>query len=162
LADLVRSFGTAIIIITVIMMLLLRDTKLALLSMIPNLLPIASMLGLMGFLSIPLDVNNVLLGSVAIGIAVDDTVHFIYQYQAHYRDHHDVEQAIQYAFDHTGRAMVATSIILVLGFMSALSVELLSIQRWGKLISSTVALALFCDLLFVPALLRLFYRSNSA
>ncbi|MGD8863045.1 MAG: MMPL family transporter, partial [Myxococcales bacterium] len=89
LDDLTQSFAAALVAITVMMVLLLRDVKLGLVSMLPNLLPIAGLVALMGFSGIPIDVNNLLIGSIAIGIAVDDTIHFLHQFRAHYATHGD-------------------------------------------------------------------------
>ncbi len=158
--DLLRSFGTAILVITIIMVVLLKDIKLGIMAMIPNLLPVFSVMGLMGFASIPLDDSTILLGSVAIGIAVDDTIHVLHQFRIHYNEHGQVEQAIQHALNHAGRAMVVTSLILAISFMSMLIGELSFVRWFGMLVSAIVALALILDLCLTPALLRVFYKSR--
>ncbi|MCP4600968.1 MAG: MMPL family transporter [Proteobacteria bacterium] len=159
--DLLRSFGAAIFVITIIMVILLKDFKLGVMAMIPNLLPIFSVMGLMGFTSIPLDVNTILLGSVAIGIAVDDTIHLLHQFRIHYNAHGQVDQAIQHALNHAGRAMVITSLILVFSFICMLMGDLSFVRWFGKLVSAIVALALILDLCLTPALLRVFYKSRT-
>ncbi|MCP4602658.1 MAG: MMPL family transporter [Proteobacteria bacterium] len=160
IGDLLKSFGLALVVITIIMILLFREAKLGMLSMIPNLLPILAVMGLMGFASIPLDVTTLMLGSLAIGIAVDDTIHFLHHFKAHYDEHGQVEQAIEHSFNHTGRAMVATSVILVMSYVCLFACELWSMQRFGMLVASTLALALLVDLCVLPALLRTFYKSR--
>ncbi len=160
LMDLVKSYGVAVLFITIIMLALLKGFKLGLLAMIPNLLPIFSVMGIMGYMSIPLDTTTMTLGSIAIGIAVDDTIHLLHQFRIHFKEHGQVEQAIQHAFNHTGRAMVMTSLILTCGFCCLL-VGALAYNRWfGVLISAMVLLALVLDLCFAPALLRLFFKSK--
>lgn len=156
--DMLKSFGGAIVIITIIMIILLKDVKLGTLAMIPNLLPVLSVMALMGFLSIHLDTATVMLGSLAIGIVVDDTIHFLHQFKAHYDQHKDVEQAIKYSFDHTGRAMIVTSIMLTSAFLCNEFATLLCYKITGILLAMIITLALFFDLCLCPAILRAIYK----
>ncbi|MDD9931961.1 MAG: efflux RND transporter permease subunit [Myxococcales bacterium] len=160
LEDLTHSFAAALIAITLMMIALLRDLKLGLISMLPNLLPIAGLISLMGFLGIPIDVNNLLIGSIAIGIAVDDTIHFLHHFKAHYDARGHVDEAIELAFRHAGRAMVNTSAILVGGFLVMLTGEMASSHTFGILVSCSVVFALLADLAIAPAVLRTFYRNR--
>jgi predicted RND superfamily exporter protein len=161
LNDLMRSFSFAFVIITAMMILLLREFRLGVLAMIPNLLPIVAVMGCMGFGGIPLDINNILIASLAVGIAVDDTIHFLHQFRSHLRLNGNVDAAIEHAFSHTGRAMVSTSAILVAGFATNLWATLANFQRFGLLVALTVALALIVDLIFLPAMLRSIYGGVS-
>jgi len=158
--DLLKSFGTACILITFLMIALLRDIKLGLIAMIPNLLPIIAIMGFMGFASIPLDMSTLLIASIIIGIAVDDTIHFLHQFRVQYRKERDVEAAIAYAISHTGRAMLLTSAILVVGFSIFLSANMINLQRFGILSGLAIVFASFFDVVFAPALLRTIYRSK--
>ena len=158
--DVIRSFGVAFLVISVLMILLLRDVRLGLIAMVPNLVPIAYILGLMGYADIPVDMANLMIASIALGIAVDDTIHLLHHYKVHYDVHRDVEAAIQHALDHTGRALVVTSIILSLGFFVYLSSAMYNLQRFGALIGLTVILALLVDLIVAPALIRTVYKSS--
>ncbi|MDJ0762482.1 MAG: MMPL family transporter [Myxococcota bacterium] len=160
ISDLIRSFGVAFIAITIVMVLLLRDIKLGLISMVPNLLPVVSVMGIMGFASIPLDTANLIIASIVIGIAVDDTIHFLHQFRVHYADYGDVDAAIDHAFSHTGRAMTSTSIILVMGFLVFLAATMYPLARFGALAGLAIIFALLFDLIVGPALLRLAYRSK--
>ena len=130
--------------------------------MVPNLLPIGAILGFMGATDIPIDLNNILLASIAIGIAVDDTIHFLHQFRAHVAQHEDVESAIQHSFNHAGRAMTTTSVVLVAGFSVFLAADMFNVQRFGILVALTLVVALLVDLIFTPALLRTFYRAKGA
>jgi predicted RND superfamily exporter protein len=156
--DMLKSFGGAIFIITLIMISLLKGIKLGTLAMIPNLIPVLSVMALMGFLSIYLDTATVMLGSLAIGIVVDDTIHYLHQFKAHYDKHKDVERAIKYSFDHTGRAMIITSIMLATAFMCNEIAVLLCYKITGLLLSSIIVLAIFIDLCLCPAILRAIYK----
>lgn len=159
--DLLRSFSLAFMVITIVMVLLLRNLKLGMIAMVPNLMPIIATMGFMGFSGIPVDGGNLMLASIAIGIAVDDTIHFLHQFQSHYGAHGKVEQALQHAFSHSGRAMVTTSIILAGGFLVFMVSEMANVKNFGMLISLAISLALFIDLLFLPTLLRTFYRDRA-
>lgn len=158
LFNVLRSFGVAFVVITVLMVLMLGELRLALVAMVPNLLPIAIIAALMGLLGIPIDMANLLIASIALGIAVDDTIHFLHHFRAHFIRHGDREQAIRYSFRHSGRALVTTSAILAAGFAVFAVSRVVSLQRFGALIATTVVIALAIDLVFTPALLRTMRR----
>lgn len=157
IGDLLRSFGVALGIITLIMMFLLRSLKLGLIAMVPNLMPICFILGLMGFGQIPIDMNNLLIASIAIGIAVDDTIHFLHHFRIHFDAHRNVEMAIAASMRHSGRAMASTTVILMVGFFAYMAASMENIVRFGLLVGMTALMALLIDLIIAPALLRLFY-----
>lgn len=158
--DLMRSFGIALLVITIMMVIVLGDLRLGMIAMVPNLLPIVSALGFMGLTDIPVDIGTLLVASVAIGLAVDDTIHFVYQFKANYRSHGNVNDALHWAFEHSGRAMVSTSITLVIGDLVLLLASVIMLQRFGLLCALTVVMALLSDLILAPALLRTFYRDR--
>jgi uncharacterized protein len=158
--DLVRSFLFAFGVITILMILFLRSLRLGLIAMVPNLLPIAAIMGLMGFNDVPIDMNNLLIASIAMGLAVDDTIHFLHHFKKHYELNHDVETAVFHAIRYCGRAILVTSIILSIGFYAYLGASMTNIQRFGTLVGSTVVIALLIDLVFCPALLRTFFKDR--
>ncbi len=159
--DLLRSFGFAFLVITLVMVLLLKTLKLGLIAMVPNLLPIVFILGLMGFADIPIDMANLMIASIALGIAVDDTVHLLHHFRAHFAEHGDREAAIAHAVRHAGRAIVVTSVILATGFFVYLAATMVNLQRFGALIGLTVIFAVVLDLTLAPALLRLTYADKA-
>ena len=158
--DLLKSFGAALVAITAIMIFLLGNLKLGLISMVPNLLPICFIIGLMGLVGIPIDMANILLASIAIGLAVDDTIHFLYHYKVNYRTSGDVNQAIMESLNQSGRAIIATSLILSAGFVIYLTSSMYHLQRFGALIALTIFFAVSIDLIVGPALLRTFYKDR--
>ncbi|NRA32352.1 MAG: MMPL family transporter [Polyangiaceae bacterium] len=159
--DLVKSFASALLVITVMIILLLRDFRLGMVSMVPNLLPILMVLGLMGYSGIPLDMSTLLIASIAIGIAVDDTVHFAHQFKAYYDLEGDVDEALAASFRHAGRAMMSTSLLLLAGFGVYLTAEVTNLKYFGLLVGFTVIAALFADLVLFPALLRVMYSKKA-
>jgi predicted RND superfamily exporter protein len=130
--------------------------------MVPNLLPIMMIMGVMGLLGVPIDMSNLLIASIAIGIAVDDTIHFLHHFSTAYERSGSVEAAIGHTFRHSGRALVSTSVILTLGFCVYVTAEMANLARFGMLVALTVVFALVIDLLLTPALLRVTYRDKPA
>lgn len=149
----VTSYLIAFVLISFMMMLILGSARMGLLSMIPNLAPVIVGLLLMYMANIPLDMFTLLIGSIAIGLAVDDTIHFLHNFRRYYLESGDEAKAIQQTFYTTGKAMVITTIVLSLGFYSYLMAEMISVQNFGLLTGSVIIMALLSDLLLAPALM---------
>ncbi|NRA33259.1 MAG: MMPL family transporter [Polyangiaceae bacterium] len=160
--DLSRSVVLAFCLITVIMVALYRDLKLGLVAMVPNLTPAIAVLGVMYLVDIPLDAASILLSSLILGVAVDDTIHFMHQFHVHYGLHGSVDDAIDAAMNHAGRALVSTSTILFLGFGTYLVGDLGTFRVFGVMMTAAIVVALVADLVFAPALLRLMYKDVPA
>ena len=160
IADMLRSFSIAFVAITLMMVALLRELKLGVIAMIPNLLPVAMILGTMGFGGVPIDMANILIASIILGLAVDDTIHFLHHYKHARQRLGDTEQAIVMALNQGGRAIVSTSIILAAGFLVYTSATMLNLVRFGWLIALSIVYALVIDLVVGPALLRLLYPQD--
>lgn len=139
----VISYFIAFFAIAVMMMLILNSVRIGLLSMIPNLTPIIMGLLLMYIAKIPLDMFTLLIGSIAIGLAVDDTIHFSHNFRRYYLQTQDTTKAIELTFLTTGKAMVITTVVLYM----------ISVQNFGLLTGSVILFALLCDLLLAPALM---------
>ncbi|MBT8329091.1 MAG: MMPL family transporter, partial [Desulfofustis sp.] len=110
-----QSYGIALVVITIMMILLIGNLKLGLISMIPNLAPIITVLGLMGWLAINLDMFTMLIASIVIGLAVDDTIHFMYNFKRYYQQTGDLKEAVENTLMTAGRAMLTTSVVLSFG-----------------------------------------------
>ena len=149
----VTSYFIAAIAITFMMMIILGSVRIGLLSMIPNLTPIIMGLLLMYAANIPLDMFTLLIGSIAIGLAVDDTIHFMHNFRRYYLNTGDAAKAIEQTFFTTGKAMLITTIVLSLGFYAYMMANMISVQNFGLLTGSVIVLALFADLLLAPALM---------
>ena len=149
----VTSYFIAFVGISLMMMLILGSVRIGLLSMIPNLTPIILGLLLMYYAHIPLDMFTLLIGSIAIGLAVDDTIHFLHNFRRYYLESGDSAKAIEQTFFTTGKAMVITTIVLSLGFYAYMMANMISVQNFGLLTGSVIILALLADLLLAPALM---------
>lgn len=150
-----QSYAIALVVITVMMILLIGNLKLGLISMIPNLAPIITVLGLMGWLSINLDMFTMLIASIVIGLAVDDTIHFMYNFKRYYMQTGDLHEAVENTLLTAGRAMLTTSVVLSIGFFIFMFAAMNNLFYFGLLAGSAVLLALGADLLLAPALMTL-------
>ncbi len=160
IVSMAESYVIAALVITVMMILLLGDIKIGLISMIPNLLPIILTLGLMGWLGLPLDLFTMLIGSIAIGLAVDDTIHFMHNYRRYHHETGDVYQAIHKTLLSSGRAMLITTIVLATGFFLYLFSTMSNLFNFGLLTGFTIIMALFADFLLAPALMAQLHKSH--
>ncbi len=149
----VKSYFIAAIAISFMMMLILGSVRIGLLSMVPNLPPIILGLLLMYITNIPLDMFTLMIGSIAIGLVVDDTIHFMHNFKRYYLESGDSAKAIEQTFFTTGKAMMITTIVLSLGFFTYLAANMISVQNFGFLTASVIIFALLTDLLLAPALM---------
>ena len=156
------SYIIALILITALMVVFLGSWKVGLLSMIPNLTPILITLGLMGFFDLPLDPFTILIGSIGIGLVVDDTVHFLSVFQRYFDRYGDAARAIQETLMTTGRALLFTTLILVGGFASYMAADFVNIFAFGMLLVVCIGSALILDVLAAPALMMLVYGKQSS
>ncbi|UCH19561.1 MAG: MMPL family transporter [Deltaproteobacteria bacterium] len=148
-----KSYLIAFMAITLMMILLMGDVKIGLLSMVPNLIPIIIAMGFMGFMHIPLDLNSLMIGSIALGIVVDDTVHFMYNFQKFYNRRCDPYYAVQKTLLGVGRALIITSLVLATGFFILMCSSLKNLLNFGFFTGLTVIIALLADFVMATALL---------
>jgi uncharacterized protein len=160
--SMVKSYAVAFVVITLMMILMLGQIKLGLVSMIPNLLPICIIMGLMGFLNTPFDLNSLMIGSIAIGLVVDDTVHFMYNFQKYHDQTGNVEESILATLLGTGKAMLITSLVLSSGFFVLLAATLSHVTRFGIYTGLVILVALLGDFLLAPALMMLIHGKKGA
>ena len=151
----IRSFLFALLFITLTLAITFRSPRMGLLSLIPNVWPIALTVGVMGWFGIWLEPATAMVAAVAIGIAVDDSVHFLSAYLEARGEGHDRVDAATRAFALSGRAIVLTTVILLAGFGVLLTSSFLPYTRFAFLCGLAVALALVGDLLVLPAVLFL-------
>jgi hypothetical protein len=149
------SYLIAFAVITPLMVLLLGSLRLGLLAMLPNLTPILLTLGLMGVAGFPLDAFSLLIGGIALGLAVDDTIHFMHNYRRERDGGAAREDAVEKTLRSTGRAMLITTCVLSLGFLGFVLSSMQNLVDLGILVSFAIATAFVADVLLAPALLAL-------
>lgn len=152
----IKGLGLALVVITILMCLIFRSIQVGLISMVPNVTPVVITLGIMGWANVPLDYSKLLIATVAIGIAVDDTIHMMVRFHHEFKRLGDYKEAFLNTINDVGRALVITSVTLILGFL-VFTLSIMDNQFWfGVLLASTIFIALIADFLLMPALILLF------
>jgi hypothetical protein len=147
----VYSLAAAAAIIIVIMFFVLRSFSLGMLSILPNLFPIVLNFGIMGLFSIPLNTATALIAAVAIGVAVDDTIHFLTQLKRSLADGADIRKAIHQTIQVKGRAIILSSLILSIGFGVMVFSSFVPTINFGALSAVIMVTAALGDILLLPA-----------
>jgi predicted RND superfamily exporter protein len=153
LRDLSISFVTAFVFISIILMVVLRSVRTGLVAMIPNVFPPLVVFGTMGWLGRSIEIGSVMTASVALGIAVDDTIHFLTWYQRGTMEGLSRFASIRHAFEHCAKAMIDTSLICGLGVAPFLFGVFMPTVNFALLLSVMLFTALVGDLILLPAIL---------
>jgi hypothetical protein len=155
-----KSYGIAVVVITLMMMALIGNVRIGLISMLPNLGPILVIMGIMGWFDLSLDMFTMLIASIAIGLAVDDTIHFMYNFRRYYTETGDAVESIRHTLHTAGRAMLVTSVVLSIAFFIFMLSTMSNVFYFGLLTGFAIILALGADFLLSPALMVLASRSK--
>lgn len=160
--DLRASLGAASLIILVVLGVVYRSVKVGLLSVVPNVFPLAVTGAFLLASGESLDMSSVCAFVVCLGIAVDDTIHFLSRFRQELEVDGDVHEAIRRAFIGVGTALVMTTVILCCGFGTMLLSDLPGHRTFAAMACSTIAAAVIGDLIALPALLSCFHPQSSA
>jgi len=152
----IRGFSLALVTIFVMLSLLVRSVKLGLLAMVPNCIPVLLTFGIMGWAGICLDLGTVLIASIAIGLAVDDTIHFLARFRVLFREGGRYAPALDETMRSVGAPIIMTSVVLFFGFGIMMVSTFKPIVYFGLLGAVTMLSALLADLFVLPALIRRF------
>ncbi|RKX81028.1 MAG: hypothetical protein DRP60_01710 [Spirochaetes bacterium] len=158
---LIRSVATALIIISLIMVLVFRSLRWGLIAMIPNVFPVLIAGAVLGFAGIPLEFVTMTVAPIILGLAVDDTIHFMSFLKEDMSGHHDYELSLQRSFNAVGTAITETTLILCITFLVFLVSRINSIRYMGVIAAVGMAAAYFADLLITPILVRFLTRRRS-
>ncbi|HEA29066.1 MAG TPA: RND family transporter [Leeuwenhoekiella sp.] len=152
--NLMISLSLAILLIALFMAWMFRSFKMILISLIPNLLPLVITAGLMGYLGVPIKPSTILVFSIAFGISVDDTIHFLAKYrQELMKSGWKIKTSVYASVRETGLSMFYTSIVLFFGFSVFMVSSFGGTIAMGGLVSATLLFAMFANLLLLPSLL---------
>ncbi len=152
--NLVLSLSLAILLIALFMAFMFRSFKMILISIIPNIFPLLITAGLMGYLGVPIKPSTILVFSIAFGISVDDTIHFLAKYRQELQANHwKVRKSVYNALRETGVSMFYTSIVLFFGFLVFVVSSFGGTKALGGLVSITLLFAMLSNLLLLPSLL---------
>jgi predicted RND superfamily exporter protein len=158
--NLFQSLLFAILVISLLMAAMFRSARMVLISLIPNIIPQLITAGMMGFLDIPLKPSTILVFSIAFGITVDNTIHFLAKYRQELRLlNWDIRKSVILAVKETGSAILFTSIVLFCGFGMFAFSQFEGTRALGLLTAMTLVTAMLCNLILLPSLLLSFQRS---
>ncbi|MCA9069007.1 MAG: MMPL family transporter, partial [Planctomycetaceae bacterium] len=148
-------------VIFLIIVLLFRSFRFGILAVLPNATPLVLTVGYMGWQGYDMNASNVIVFAIALGIAVDDTIHFLFRFRDEHQRVGDVTQAIHLALEGTGRAIILTSFLIVIGLAVLLFSQFIPTRRFGELLIVTMAGALVGDLLLLPTCIILFSKATN-
>jgi len=152
--NLIMSLALAIGLIALFMAYLFRSFRMIIISLIPNLLPLVITAGIMGFVGVPIKPSTILVFSIAFGISVDDTIHFLAKYRQELTvNNWRIEKSVYNALRETGVSMFYTSIVLFFGFSVFVISNFGGTVALGSLVSATLLLAMLANLILLPSLL---------
>jgi predicted RND superfamily exporter protein len=156
----ISSFLVSFTCIFLLLLLLFRKLRLAFLGMIPNILPVVTTVGIMGLVGVAMDVATVLIAAISLGIAVDDTIHFLWAFRDRQMRGASDLAALDLAVRAVGRPLILTSLVLVAGFLTMTFSSYLPVVFLGVFVSLNVLLAILLDIILLPALISLSFEKG--
>ncbi|MBT4479299.1 MAG: MMPL family transporter [Flavobacteriales bacterium] len=158
--NLAYSLLLVILLISIFMAWMFRSSRMVIVSLIPNLIPLLLTAAIMGYFSIPIKPSTILVFSIAFGISVDDTIHFLAKYrQELVASNWNIKKSVFNALKETGVSMIYTSVVLFFGFFVFVASDFGGTQALGLLVSITLFFAMLSNLLLLPALLLTLEKS---
>lgn len=152
--NLFMSLALAVVIITILMALIFSSARMILISLIPNIIPQILTAGMMGYFDIPIKPSTILIFSIALGISVDNTIHYLSRYRLHLKHTNwNVHKSILAALKETGYSMIYSAIVLFFGFLIFTLSSFGGTEALGYLVSFTLVVALFSNMFVLPSLL---------
>jgi predicted RND superfamily exporter protein len=152
----ILTLGMVVLVLLVMFLMLFRSLKLALIAIGPNLLAISVVLGVMGWLNIPLDMMTITIAAISIGIAVDNTIHFIYRFRYEFQYEHRYIKTVHQCHGSIGRAMYYTSLTIISGFLILIFSNFIPSIYFGLLTALAMLIALLAALTLLPQLIIVF------
>jgi predicted RND superfamily exporter protein len=152
----ILTLGVVALILTGMFLILFRSLKLALIALFPNLFSAGAVLGVMGWLNIPLDMMTITIAAISIGIAVDNTIHYIYRFKNEFKVNRDYTKTMIHCHGSIGYAMYYTSVTIIIGFSILAFSSFLPTIYFGLLTGLAMLIALLAALTLLPQLLIVF------
>jgi len=151
----IKTIGLVVAILFIMFLILFKNLKIAGIAIIANTVPVGVIFGFMGWMDIPLDMMTITIAAISIGIAVDDTIHYIHRFRLEYEKSADLKLSIKNAHNSIGRAMFYTSTIIMIGFSILILSSFIPTIYFGLLTVLAMFMAIVSDLLLLPVLLFL-------
>ena len=152
----ILTLGLVVLVLFFMFMVLFKSLKISMIALLPNLLSIGSVLGLMGLSSIPLDMMTITIAAISMGIAVDNTIHYIFRHKIEYKKSNSYEKAMTNTHTSIGYALYYTTLTIIVGFSILIFSNFIPSIYFGLLTGLAMFIALFATLTIVPKLLSLF------
>jgi len=150
---LIYSITLAVILISLIMLIIFRNLKMLPLFIAPNILPVALVVGVMGWIDIDIDMGIAIAGAIIIGVAVDDTIHFMVKYIESRKRGENLQDSLEYVMSYAGSAIIFTTLILSVAFLVFVFSEFNPNYHFGVVTATALIIAVLVDLVALPALL---------
>lgn len=161
IVNLSHSLLLAFVVIALLMVITFHKFKMVVISLIPNLIPLLFTAGVMGFCGIPLKMSTILVFSIALGISVDNTIHYLARYRLQMRyNQGDIRKSVMAAIQETGPSMIYSASVLICGFLIFAFSSFGGTKIVGFLVPFTLLIALITNILVLPALVLTFYRKK--
>jgi predicted RND superfamily exporter protein len=157
----IMTIGVVFLVIMVMFVLQFRSLRLAIISIIPNLISAGMVLGLMGLLNIPLDIMTITIAAITIGIAVDDTIHYVHRFNEEILVDGNYLAAMKRCHDSVGRAMYYTSITIIIGFSILTLSNFIPTIYFGLFTGLAMLIAMFANLTLLALLLLIWKPKNT-
>jgi len=149
----ILTLSLVLAVIFVMFIILFRSLKLAVLGILPNILAASTVLGLMGWMDIPLDMMTITIAAISVGIGVDNTIHYIHRFKEQYPQHQNYQKTMYYCHGSIGQAMYYTSFTIIVGFSILVFSNFIPTIYFGLLTSLAMFIALTGALTLLPQLL---------
>ena len=157
---LISSISIAIVAVTLMMLLIFRRLKYIALFILPNVLPLVLVVGMMGWLSIYIDIGVAIAGAIIIGVAVDDSIHFFVKYFEARKKGKNMQESLTYVMQYAGNAIIFTTLILTFAFSVFVFSDFLPNYMFGVVTATALLIAIVADLLMLPAILSMMDKCN--
>ena len=158
----IETLGVVMLGIALMLLVLFRSVSLAVIGILPNILAAGIILGLMGILDIPLDMMTITIAAITIGIAVDNSIHYIYRFREEYPGKDDYVATLHYCHANIGRAVFYTAITIIVGFSILVMSNFIPTIYFGLLTALAMFIALLAALTLLPKLILIFRPFQSA
>ena len=152
----IQTIGVVVLILFMMFLVLFRNLKIALVAIVVNTTPVFVIFGFMGWMNIPLDMMTITIAAISIGIAVDNTIHYIYRFKEELNQGRNLKDAMFNSHGSIGRAMFYTTTIIMIGFSVLVLSNFLPTIYFGLLTLIAMFMAILSDLLLLPVLLLMF------
>jgi predicted RND superfamily exporter protein len=152
----ISTLGVVVIILFIMFLVLFRSLYVAFIALIANIIPVCVIFGFMGWMAIPLDMMTITIAAISIGIAVDNTIHYIHRFKFELKQNYNYQEAMFNTHKSIGKAMFYTSVIIIIGFSVLGLSNFIPTIYFGLLTLLAMFMAIIADLLLLPILLIMF------